>query len=260
MCHPLKEETPLYQSVKDVMKNECYLSIVIPAYNEEKTIEVTLKRVLGFLSKENFSWEVIIVDDGSSDKTSDLVSSISNPNVKLVKLKTNKGKGGALRAGIKESVGRYVIFMDADLSVPLENIDKFISEFKKFEVVIASRRVKGAKILIHQPWHREMMGRFFTILTWITTGVKLADYTCGFKGFRLDAAKNIFGKSLIDRWAYDAEIMFLAHKLGYNIKQVPISWENRDDTRVRLKSAVFESFRDLIKIRINNLLGKYDTG
>lgn len=242
------------------MNKNIFLSLVIPAYNEEKTIKGTLEKVLGYLTRKSFSYEVIVVDDGSKDKTSSIVGSFHNSKIKLVKLETNKGKGGALREGIGRSKGENVIFMDADLSVPLENIDRFINELEKFEVVIASRRIKGAKILKHQPWHRETMGKVFTLLTRFVTGVNLADYTCGFKGFRGKEAKRIFENSLIDRWAYDAEIMFLSHKLGYNIKQVPVSWVNRGDTRVRLKSVVFESFKDLVKIRIYDLLGKYDAG
>ena len=125
-------------------------------------------------------------------------------------------------------------------------------------MAIASRRVKGAKILIHQPWYRETMGRVFTLLTQLVTGTDVADFTCGFKGFKKESAKKIFRASLIDRWAYDAEIIFLAKKFGLKIREIPIVWKNREDTRVRLKSVVLETFRDLLKIRWNDLSGKYE--
>lgn len=240
------------------MATEPTLSIVIPAYNEEKIIENTLNEVISYLKQRKYSWEIVVADDGSRDKTSSVVKRLSRKSVRLVRLKKNRGKGGALKKGILVSRGKLVIFMDADLSVPLINIDKFLQELKKVDVVIASRRVKGAKIVLHQPWHRETMGRVFTFITRVLMGVNLADFTCGFKGFTKKAAKKIFENSLIDRWAYDAEIMFLAKKYGYKIKQYPVEWTNRGDTRVRLKKVVLETVRDLVRIRSNDLLGKYD--
>ncbi|KKQ52140.1 hypothetical protein A2865_03335 [Candidatus Woesebacteria bacterium RIFCSPHIGHO2_01_FULL_39_17] len=237
------------------------LSIVIPAYNEEKIIKMSLGKIIDYLKVKRYDWEIVVADDGSVDKTKDLIKNLTHKNkrIKLVRLPQNKGKGGALKKGILAAKGKYIIFMDADLSVDLGNIDIFLKQLKKESpVVIASRRVKGAEIEVHQPWHREVMGRVFTFLTRILMQVNVADFTCGFKGFTNEAAKKIFSKSLINRWAYDAEIMFLSNKFGYKIRQMPIVWKNRGDTRVRLKNVIFESFMDLLKIRLNDLRGVYD--
>src|SRR3990172_2835274 len=237
------------------------LSIVIPAYNEEKIIKMSLGKIIDYLKVKRYDWEIVVADDGSVDKTKDLIKNLTHKNkrIKLVRLPQNKGKGGAIKKGILAAKGKYIIFMDADLSVDLGNIDIFLKQLKKESpVVIASRRVKGAEIEVHQPWHREVMGRVFTFLTRILMQVNVADFTCGFKGFTNEAAKKIFSKSLINRWAYDAEIMFLSNKFGYKIRQMPIVWKNRGDTRVRLKNVIFESFMDLLKIRLNDLRGVYD--
>lgn len=240
------------------MRKDTKLTLIIPAYNEEKIISETLKSVLNFLSPKTYTWEVIVVDDGSKDKTSKMVERFNRKQVYLVKLPENRGKGAAIKAGVKKSRGEFIIFSDADLSVPIENIDKFLLELRKNNVVIGSRRIKGSKILIHQPWLRESMGRVFTFLTRLILNSKISDFTCGFKGFRREAALDIFGKAKLDRWAYDAEILFLAQKRGDKIAETPIFWKNREDTRVALGNAVLVSFIDLLRIRLNDTLGKYD--
>jgi dolichyl-phosphate beta-glucosyltransferase len=241
------------------MNGQTDLSIVVPAYNEEKIIKISLEKIVGFLKKKKYSWEVVVVDDGSQDSTSEVVSNMKNTNIKLVRLGQNRGKGGALREGMLKAKGKIIVFMDADLSVPLTNIDKFYKELKNgTDVVIASRRTKGAKIAIHQPWHREKMGQVFTALTRLFIGTNTSDFTCGFKGFRHEAARKIFKNLLINRWAYDAEIIFLAEKFDYQVKELPIEWKNRIDTRVRLSGVVLETLRDLLKIRMFDLQGHYD--
>ena len=234
------------------------LSLIIPAYNEEKIIKATLDKVLNFLSKKRFGWEVVVVDDASSDTTSKIVENFNRRGVVLVELAENQGKGAAIRAGVKKSKGNYIIFSDADLSVPIKNIDQFLKKLEKTGVVVGSRRVKGAKILVHQHWLRETLGRGYTELTKLVTGVELSDFTCGFKGFTKRAADDIFGRTLIDRWAYDSEVLFLAKKLGYKIAELPVSWKNREETRVVLGIDVLTSFRDLLKTRINDILDRYD--
>jgi dolichyl-phosphate beta-glucosyltransferase len=235
------------------------LTVLVPAFNEEKIIKHTLEEIVAFLRDKKYSWEIVVADDGSSDGTGKIVKSVGNKKIRLVDLKENKGKGGALREGVKAATGDCIIFMDADLSVPLINIDKFLASLKNgSDVVIGSRRTTGAKIAKHQPWLRENMGRVYTALTRVVTGVPLSDFTCGFKGFTSTAGKKIFAGSVVDRWSYDAEIMFLAKKYGFNIKEVPVKWFNREDSRVRLGSAVFTSFSDLVKIRAYDRQGKYD--
>ncbi len=240
------------------MVNKIKLSLIIPAYNEENIIRDTLEHVIEFLSEKRYGWEVIVVDDGSSDKTSEIIKPFRAQGVRLVKHDINMGKGAAIRTGVKKSKGKFIIFSDADLSVSIKNIDQFLTELKKSEVVIGSRRVLGAQIVIPQAAFRESLGRGYTQLTRLVTGVKLSDFTCGFKGFTRKAAQEIFRKTLIDRWAYDSEILFLAKKLGYKITELPISWKNREDTRVSLGDAIVTSFIDLLKVRVYNIIGRYD--
>jgi dolichyl-phosphate beta-glucosyltransferase len=234
------------------------LSLIIPAYNEEKLIGKNLSKISAILDKSPYTWEIVVIDDGSSDATSRIVESLKRAEIKLVKLDKNQGKGAALKAGFLAAKGDYRIFSDADLSVDIETISPFMQKLKTFDVVIASRRVEGSIIEKHQPWLRENMGRVFTLLTQILTGSKVVDFTCGFKGFTGASAKKIFAKSLISRWAYDAELVFLAEKYGYKVCEYPVTWVNRKDTRVRLSKVVCESLRDLIRIRIFNMQGLYD--
>ena len=240
------------------MSDKIKLSLLIPAYNEEKIIENTLEKVLRFLSSKKYSWEVIVIDDGSSDQTSLKAKKFNKEKVLVVRYEINRGKGGALKEGVYKSRGDYIIFSDADLSVDIGKVDEVLNALKKSDVVIGSRRIQGAKILVHQPILREFMGRGYTELTKLVTGVKLADFTCGFKGFKKNAAKYIFKKTLINRWAYDSEILFLAKKFKYKLTEIPVEWKNREDTRVVLKTVIIESLKDLLSISVNDFLGKYN--
>jgi dolichyl-phosphate beta-glucosyltransferase len=236
-----------------------YLSLIIPCYNEEKILSHVLNEVISYLHKKKYNWEIVVVDDGSSDKTYDIAKKFEKRKVRVIDLSKNQGKGAALRSGIINSSGKYIVYLDADLSVSISHLDKILDKLRSnYPVVIGSRRIKGSKILIHQPFIREKMGVFFTAITRLITGVSLNDFTCGFKGFRKNAAHDIFGKSLINRWAYDAEIIFLAKKMGYDIGQIPVSWVNRRDSHVRLLDAIFTTFLDLFRIRLNDFLGKYE--
>ncbi|OGM31964.1 hypothetical protein A2803_02650 [Candidatus Woesebacteria bacterium RIFCSPHIGHO2_01_FULL_44_21] len=233
-----------------------HLSLVIPAYNEEGIIKSNLEKVLKFLSKKSYLWEIVVVDDGSRDNTPDIVNSLKK--VRLVKLPENMGKGAAVKAGMLKARGKLIIFMDADLSVPLNYIDVVVRALHSSDVAIGSRRVKGSVIKKHQPFLRENMGRVFTKLTQIIIGSKIADFTCGFKGFTKEAASKVFAHGVIDRWAYDAEIIFLAEKFGLKITEVPVEWINREETRVKVGRATIESLIDLVKIRFFGLAGKYE--
>lgn len=239
------------------MANKIRLSLIIPAYNEENIIKNTLEHVINFLSEKKYEWEVIVVDDGSHDLTSKIADKFNKKKVEVIRYDINRGKGRALKEGIQKAKGDFIIFSDADLSVDISKVDEMLYALKNSDVVIGSRRIQGAKIVVHQPMLRELMGRGYTLLTKLVTGVFLADFTCGFKGFRKKAAKDIFSKTLINRWAYDSEILFLAKKFKYKLTEIPVEWRNREDTRVVLRNVVLESLKDLIAIRVNDILGKY---
>lgn len=242
------------------------LSLIIPVYNEEKLIGQTLDKIINYLSKQKYSWELIVVDDGSTDKTYKILKNYQSRSgqlvatkLKILNFKLNSGKGAALKKGFLEASGQYRVFTDADLSVEIEKLEPLLEELDKgADVVIGSRRTKEASIDIAQPKPREFMGRVFTRLTQLVTKTRLSDYTCGFKGFTAKAAEKVFSKSLINRWAYDAEILFLANKYGYKIAEIPVNWKNRKETKVKLVDAIFTSFRDLLLIRYYNSSGRYE--
>lgn len=235
------------------------LSLIVPVYDEEKIIKRNLQEIINFLKTRKYSWEIVVVDDGSHDDTCEIVDEFVGSNIKLIKSGINMGKGAALRRGVLASKGEYIIFTDADLSVPIDFVNPVLASLENgSDVTIGSRRVKGADIAKHQPKFRELMGRFHTFLARTFTGAQISDFTCGFKGFRDIAAKKVFSQSLINRWSYDDEILFLASKYGYKISEIPVRWINRDDSRVTMWSAMITSFLDLVKIRLNDISGKYE--
>lgn len=242
------------------MKKVVELSVIVPVYNEETAITQTLKEIADFLRKKNYAWEVVVVDDGSRDKTVEMVGDLKLAEVRLERLPQNQGKGAAIRKGVEKANGKFIIFTDADLSVPIGFIDPFMKKLEEgYKVVIGSRRAAGAKIVKHQPLLRESMGRIFTLLSIAVVGRWVSDFTCGFKGFESKAAKKIFSKSLINRWVFDSEIIFLAKKFEYKITELPVDWVNREDSRIRsLGSTGLKSFGELVQIRLNDLAGKYD--
>lgn len=235
------------------------LSIIIPAYNEEKIIKNTVEQVLFFMEKKPYKWEVIVVDDGSWDKTYSLAQEFKAENVRCIRLDPNRGKGGAIRAGVMEAKGEVILFFDADLSVPLVFIDTFLKRLEDgADIAIGTRRVRGARIIKHQDFIRESLGRGYTLLSKIITFTNISDFTCGFKAFTREAALAIFSKTLLSRWAYDSEIIFLGRKFKFKIVEIPVEWKNRENSRVSVGSAVFISFSDLLSVRLNDILGKYD--
>lgn len=237
------------------------LSVIIPVYNEQNRFKKEFKNYYDFLRKQKYKWELIIVNDGSVDKTQTIIKKeIKNKkNVKLISYKNNQGKGYAISQGVKNSNGKYILFCDIDQSVPIETINTFFKFFKKgSDVVIGSRRVEGAKILVHQPKTRELLGRGFTALvnTLIYKGIK--DSTCGFKAFENKASRKIFSKITVYDWAFDAEILFICKKKNLKISQAPVAWSDVKGSKVSIKKDVPKSLKGLLKIHLNNILGKYD--
>ncbi len=241
-------------------KMEIKLSLIIPAYNEEKIIADNLEKVSRFLKAKEYGWEIIVVNDGSKDSTAEIVERLSEKDkrIRIINLGVNQGKGVAIRAGVLGAKGEYILFSDADLSVPINFVDSFLVTLGEgADVAIGSRRVVRSNIIKHQKLLRESLGRAFTMLSKITTFTNISDFTCGFKGFERDAAIAIFSRTLINRWVYDTEILFLAKKLKYKIVEIPVDWVNRGDSRVKLMKVIIPSFIDLFRIRMYDLLGKY---
>lgn len=240
--------------------SKIYLSVIIPAYNEEKRISRTIEDIGNYLKNQNFESEIIIVSDGSTDKTVEIVKSFSNKfkNLKIIDYKENKGKGFGVREGILKAQGEFRIFTDADNSTPISEIEKFWKEFEMgADIVIGSREIKGAILDPPQPLFRRFVGECFKFLRKIIVGLwEIQDTQCGFKCFKKETVERVFPKCKIDRFAFDPEILILAKKAGYKIKEVPIYWRNDLMSKVKIKS-IFKMAIDLIKIRLNLILGKY---
>jgi dolichyl-phosphate beta-glucosyltransferase len=236
------------------------LSLVVPAYNEAARIGIALDRSLAFLRRQGIPFEYLVVDDGSRDRTADLVRSCvaADSRLRLLSHVPNRGKGFAVRQGMLQARGKYRIFMDADLSVPVETLTETLARLEEgFDVVMGSRQVPGARVEIHQPFHREAMGRVYTRLANGLLGLAVSDFTCGFKGFRQAAAEALFSRQQLNGWSFDAEILYLAHRRGYRVLELPVTWRNDRATKVHLARDVGRSFWELVRIRLNERRGAY---
>ena len=218
------------------MYDDLLLSLVIPAYNEEKRIGSSLAQIIAYFQRNGYSYELIVVDDGSTDRTVEIVkepiAGIQNGRLLCAR---HGGKGAAVRKGMLSAEGQYVFFTDADLSAPITELDKLLEQLKQgYKVVIGSRKIAGANVEVHQSWLRESMGKVFTWLTNVILTKNISDATCGFKGFSRAVAQEIFSRQQLNGWCFDAEVLFLAQKYGYSIKEVPVRWRNDPATKVNL--------------------------
>jgi len=230
-----------------------YLSVIIPAYNEEKRIGSALSGIYGFLKTKNYDYEVILVDDGSSDKT--ILRAQDNELAKINKLKiirnaSNKGKGFSVKNGILNSTGEYVLFSDADLSAPIEETDKLFNHIEKgYDIVIGSRSVKDSNVKTHQPFYREGMGRIFNFFVNLLLMSGFRDTQCGFKLFKGNIAREIAKELTINGFCFDVEMLYIARKKGYKVAEVGIIWENSLQSKVRIINSSVFMFVDLLKIK-----------
>lgn len=233
------------------------VSVVIPAYNEERRLPQTLPQVLQFLRGQSFSWEVIVVDDGSVDRTAEIVAEMAReePALRLLRL-PHRGKGSALRAGMLAAQGTYRFLCDADLSVPIEDLTNFLPALREAEVAIASREAPGAQ-RIGEPVYRHLMGRIYNLLVRLLLLPGIRDTQCGFKGFRQETVVPLFSRQGMEGWGFDVELLYLARGLGYRIVEVPVRWTYGRHSRLRLLRDPWRMFRDLWRVRWRAWLGKY---
>lgn len=233
------------------MENNIYLSVIIPAYNEEKRIGPTMTAVAKYFKYQKFVAELIVVNDGSRDNTVQVVESFRDQikELRIIDYRQNKGKGFAVRNGALQARGEFILFTDADNSTDITEFDKCQQElWGGYDIVIGSRALPESKIMIHQPWYREVTGRLANKLIKILTGLPYQDTQCGFKCFSRKAALIIFKQAKIDRWAFDVEALVLARKNGFKIKEMPINWRNDSSSKVSL-GGYLKTLRELIKIR-----------
>ncbi len=236
-------------------------SIVIPAYNESARLRATLEKVLAYLGQQKWDAEVIVVNDGSRDNTAEIVREIArtNPPLRLVENPGNRGKGYSVRNGILNANGQVVLFSDADLSSPIEEMPKLLEALQAgADLAIGSRWLRTELQTQRQPFHRQVFGRIFNLLLRTTLGLQFADTQCGFKAFTRQAARQIFPVQRIERWGFDPEVLFLACKFGFKVKEIPVLWGHSGGTRIHPLKDGSRMFLDMLRIRWYDLTGKYN--
>ncbi len=229
----------------------CFLSIIIPAYNEAERIGPTLDQVLAFTESFPHLCEIIVVDDGSQDATAEVASSkLKSPDHRVLKNGRNYGKGYSVRSGMLAAQGKFLLFTDADMSTPIEEVTGFIEKLQSdYDVVIGSRALSASNVEVRQNFLREAMGRIFNRIARLLAFQNVKDSQCGFKCFTQKAARDIFSAQKLDGFSFDAEIVYLAQKKGYRLLEAPVTWRNSPNSRVRIFSDPLRMFADLVKIR-----------
>lgn len=235
-----------------------FLSLIIPAYNEEQRLGDSLNRIRDYLRTQPYTAEVIVVDDGSTDHTPDIVEAHmqTDDTLRLIRA-AHGGKGCACKHGVFASRGAWLFLCDSDLSMPIEELARFVPLFQPTnDVIIASREVPGAH-RYDEPKYRHMMGRVFNWMVRSLAVHNIQDTQCGFKGFRAEVAQDIFGVQTIDGWGFDVEILFVAQKRDYRILEVPINWYYHGQSKVKPLQDAIRMFREVWLVRLNDWRGRY---
>ena len=248
---------------------EPFLSVVIPAYNEATRLPTTLERVMQYLEGRDYTYEVLVVDDGSEDATADIVEEVasSHPNLRAVR-NPHRGKGYAVRTGMLQARGRFILYSDADFSAPIEEIEKLLPHLKgRYSIAIGSREGSGA-VRYDEPFYRHLMGRVFNTFVRLVALPQFHDTQCGFKAFRREAAYTLFrnlhlyGDNAADVkgamvTGFDVEVLYLGLKWGYKIKEVPVRWYYSKGANVNPLKDSYRMIRDIFKVRLNDVRGVY---
>lgn len=238
-------------------KKPIKISLIVPLYNEEGRIH-NLSILWDYIKKKKYIKELILINDGSTDNTKELLDSFQiKTRCKVISYRKNRGKGYAIKKGAQGARGSHVLFMDVDLSTPPRMVGELRKIITTADVIVGTRKNKSATLVRRQPLLRESMGKLFTMLSQKIMGVAVSDFTCGFKCFSKKASKKIFTKQQIYRWAFDAELFFLAKKYGYNVLEFPVEWRDVRGTKVRFPQDAIQSFIDLFQIRLNDILERY---
>jgi dolichyl-phosphate beta-glucosyltransferase len=224
----------------------CKVSIVIPAFNEAERLPPTLAEIQRFAQSADFETEILVVDDGSSDRTFEKVAAPA----RVIRHETNHGKGFAVRQGMLAATGDVRVFMDADLCVPLDYVRKVVERVAEgYDLVIGSRNLPGAKVSAGNKAYRRALGRVFNACVRMLAIRDISDTQCGFKGFSRRAAEDLFARQTLDGYAFDVEVLFLARKLGYRILQLPVEWRDAEGSRIRLFLDGAKMLLDVLRVR-----------
>ncbi len=242
-------------------ENDIYLSIVIPAYNEEKRIGSTLEEIMGYLKTKDYKSEIIVVVDGSTDSTREVIRKFEKMDfgVRAIENEISKGKGYSVRRGMLETKGKFALFSDADLSTPIREVEKLIQWLEKdYDVAIGSRSLEDSQVEIHQSFLRESMGKIFNKIMSLIVFTGLKDTQCGFKCFKRHVVNKVFRKQEITGFAFDVEIILIAMQNGFRIKEVPVRWLNSPYSKVSIMRDPVIMLYDLFKIRFNGFTKRYN--
>jgi dolichyl-phosphate beta-glucosyltransferase len=241
------------------------LSIIIPAYDESARIGKTLREILAYLEAQPRGGEVIVVDDGSKDNTSQVAQDVINANAhgrvegRVIRVEPNRGKGHAVHTGLLAARNTVAAFFDADLSMPITETPKLVEPIRsgQYDIVLGSRALDRKLIGTHQPWTREQSGRVFNRMMRALTGMRFKDTQCGFKAFRMDVCRPVVEGALIERFAFDVELLFIAHRAGLRMLEYPVRWNDVAGGSVSFKTGL-QGFGELRQIRRNARRGLYD--
>ena len=235
-----------------------FLSIVIPAHNEQKRLPGTLEQVFHFLEGQSYSSEVIVVENGSTDTTYEVARQFAQQHENLRVIQSEKGKGAAVKRGMLEAKGDYRFMCDADLSMPVEEIVKFLPPaLQDFDIAIASREAKGA-VRYNEPSYRHLGGRGINLMIQTLILPGLNDTQCGFKCFRAEVAEDIFSRQTLLGWSFDIELLYIARRHGYRIVEVPIHWYHFSDSKVNAFRDAIRMIQDIFRIHARGRRGLYD--
>jgi len=227
------------------------ISIVIPAYNESAKIAETLRTIIFYLENKKYDYEIIVIDDGSTDQTLTIANDFASPKIKILNNQENRGKGFSVKRGMLIAEKDWILFTDADLSTPMMEIEKML-ESQGADIQIGSRAMRGSQIEVHQPFYREWGGRFINFLVRMLVIPDIMDTQCGFKLFKKEAAKKIFPLQTINGFGFDIETLYLARLLGYKIVETPVVWSHHADSKVAPFSEGFQILWDICKIRLRH--------
>lgn len=240
------------------------LSIVIPAFNEESRLGESVSKILVYLSQENPSAELIVVDDGSSDTTAKIAETVCAEfpavKTKVIRYENNRGKGFAVKTGLLAAVGEIALFTDADLSTPISETPKLVKPIESgdFDVTFGSRALDRSLIGTHQPWRREQGGKVFNLIVRTLTGLPFWDTQCGFKAFNMQKFRPLLDVMQIERFGFDVEFLYVAHHKGLRLKEIPVRWDHCEGTTVSVFRDSQRMFNEVRQIRKNAKQGIYD--
>jgi dolichyl-phosphate beta-glucosyltransferase len=235
------------------------LSVVVPVYNEEKRLKPTFKDMVSFLDRQSYDWEIVFVNDGSKDGTSQLIKRLvtDRKNIRLINNEVNQGKAAVVTQGMLAAKGDWCLFMDADNSTKIEEINKFWPLIKNYEVLIASRYISGSEIRSRQPLSRRILSRLGNILVRMLLVPGIKDTQCGFKMFSKDITEKIFTLITVKKWSIDLEIMAICKSNKVLVKEIPIIWEEGLGSKLKVAKAASRTFKDLFSIKLRQIKGFY---